>query len=192
MVNLSEPADKLLRTQVGEAVAAVARCDFPDAWPDLIPRLVSSLSPSDYNINTSVLTTAHNIFAPWKSQTRSDTLYSTINTAVAQFSDAYFAIFRATAAHVLTAGIMDAAVLGLLGDTMDLLFLIYHDLTTQDLPPVFEDAQEEFFGNDSEQGWFLKFLLWDPPLLRGDVRCLEPRQMRNRTILTIRIIYLAA
>lgn len=173
MVNLSEPSDKLLRTQVGEAVAAVARVDFPEEWPDLVSRLVASLSSTDYTVNTSVLATAHNIFAPWKSEIRSDHLYSTINLALGQFTEPYFALFRATAGFITSGTIADAAALGLLGDTMDLLFSLYHDMTAQDLPPAFEDAHDEFFGNDTEEGYFLKFLLWDPPLLRGDVRLLS-------------------
>lgn len=172
MVNLSQPQDKLLRSQVGEAVSAVARIDFPETWPDLISRLVSTLSPSDYTVNGSVLQTAHNIFAPWKSEIRSDRLYTTINLALGQFVDPYLALFRATASHITTTEITDPAALGLLGDTMDLLFSLYHDMTAQDLPPAFEDAHEEFFGSDSQEGWFLKFLQWDPPLLRGDVRLL--------------------
>jgi hypothetical protein len=36
MISLSSPADKLLRAQMGEAVAAVAEIDFPEQWPDLI------------------------------------------------------------------------------------------------------------------------------------------------------------
>lgn len=171
MVNLSDPSDKLVRTQVGETVAAVARIDFPDSWPDLVSRLVSTLSPTDYSVNISVLQTAHNIFAPWKSEIRSDRLYSTINLALSQFVEPYFSLFRATASSVASMDGAGIPAVPLLGDTMNLLFNLYYDLTAQDLPPAFEDAHEEFFGNEKEEGWFLKFLRWDPPLLRGDVSC---------------------
>ncbi len=135
-------------------------------------RLVSSFSPTDYNVNVSVLQTAHNIFFPWRSASASNELYTTINFALSEFQDAYFALFRATAPHLLTASIPDVAVLTLLGETMELLFSIYHDLVAQDLPPAFEDGQEEFFGKDGgDEGWFLNFLKWDPSLLHGDVSC---------------------
>lgn len=173
MVHLSGPSDKLVRTQIGESIAAVARSDFPDSWPDLVSRLVSALSPTDYAINISVLQTAHNIFAPWKSEIRSDRLYSTINLALSHFVDAYFTLFRTTASHVASPDAADVSILALLGDTMDLLFNLYYDLTAQDLPPASEDAHDEFFGNEKEEGWLLRFLKWDPPLLRGDVSCLN-------------------
>ena len=47
------------------------------------------------------------------------------------------------------------------------LLSLFYDLTFQDLPPVFEDNNAEFFG--SEQGWFVRFLQWDPAQLAGDV-----------------------
>ena len=169
MVSLSGPSDKLLRTQIGEAVAAVAQSDFPDPWKDLMTRLVSEFSPSDYRINVSVLQTAHNIFSPWRSEIRSDTLYSTIIFALSQFQEPYFALLRATAPHLLSATITDTTVLELLGDTMDLVFALFYDMTAQDLPPAFEDAHDEFFGNDVDEGLFLKFLRWDPSQLQGDV-----------------------
>ncbi|KAF8307881.1 Cse1-domain-containing protein [Clavulina sp. PMI_390] len=170
MVSLSQPTDKLLRSQVGEAVATVAKHDFPDAWPDLVSNLVGTLTPSDYTTNLSVLQTAHNIFAPWKSEIRSDNLYKTINLALSQFVEPYFALFRATGTLLTSADAagMNAATLGLLGDVMDLLFSLYYDMTAQDLPPAFEDAHEEFFGSETQEGWFVKFLQWNPPQLEGD------------------------
>ncbi|KAF8329082.1 Cse1-domain-containing protein [Cantharellus anzutake] len=169
MVSLSSPTDKLLRMQIGEAVSAVASSDFPNSWGDLMARLVNSFSSTDYNVNLSVLQTAHNIFLPWRAATASNELYSTINLALSQFQDSYFALFRATAPHLLTASITDVSVSSLLGETMELLFSLYYDLVAQDLPPAFEDVQDEFFGKDGgDEGWFLKFLKWDPPLLQGD------------------------
>ena len=156
MVQLSGPNDKLLRAQVGEAVAIVARQDFPDAWPDLIPRLVGTLSPDNFAVNLSVLQTAHSVFAPWKSAIRSDALYATINLALNQFQEPYFGIFRATANHLLSSNISNRAELQLYGDTMDMLFNLYYDMVAQDLPPAFEDAHVEFFGDDSNEGWFIR------------------------------------
>lgn len=171
MVSLSTPSDKLLRAQIGEAVSIVAKYDFPSTWPDLVSKLVETLSPTEYTVNVSVLQTAHSIFAPWKSEIRSDRLYATINLALEQFTSTYFALFRATATHILSpeAAQLDASSLGLLAECMVLLFALYYDMTAQDLPPVFEDSAEEFFGSDKDQGWFLRFLQWNPPVLVGDV-----------------------
>ena len=49
-----------------------------------------------------------------------------------------------------------------------LLAEIFYDFTCQDLPPAIEDAHDEFFVPTT--GWFQRFLTWDPPELRKDVR----------------------
>jgi exportin-2 (importin alpha re-exporter) len=60
--------------------------------------------------------------------------------------------------------------ISVIAECMALLLAIYFDLTSQDLPPMVEDSFPEFFGIEGgDEGWFIKFLRWDPPQLRGDV-----------------------
>lgn len=54
-----------------------------------------------------------------------------------------------------------------MAQTQDVLCSIFFDLTCQDLPPSLEDAHGEFFGEAN--GWFPRFLQWEPADLRGDV-----------------------
>lgn len=50
---------------------------------------------------------------------------------------------------------------------MTLLMEIFYDFTCQDLPPAIEDAHTEFFG--PPEGYFHKFLAWNPAGLAVDV-----------------------
>ena len=57
---------------------------------------MASLSADDLNINLGVLETAHSIFAPWRSQSRSDDLFSTINLVLEKFTVPFLQLFQLT------------------------------------------------------------------------------------------------
>ena len=138
-------------------------------------QLVSSLSATDYEANLGVLETAHSIFRPWRSQTRSDKLFSEINLVFSRFMAHFLQLFRQTSSLLLTTTSPNPPLTSskeyyaLLARNMVLLIDIFYDFTCQDLPPAIEDSYDEFFG--SSPGWFQAFLNWDPDQLRGDVRC---------------------
>lgn len=185
MVALSSQS-KLLRTQIADAVGLVAAVDFPTLWPGLLTQLVSHLSSADYAVNVCILETAHSIFAPWRSQTRSDALFESINYTVANFQDPFFAVFDATATTLLSG--QNVPNLNVVAQAQSLLMQIYLDLTFQDIPPKFEDSVAQFFGADNgDEGYFIKFLKWDSPVLRGDEEEPTPTEPMNikTTILEI-------
>jgi exportin-2 (importin alpha re-exporter) len=133
-----------------------------------LQKLVSSLSSTDYSVNIGVLQTAHSIFQPWRAATRSDALYTVINYVLSRFSKPFLGLFEHTAELLLTNAPGDTtSTPELRAQAMVLLVDIFYDLTSQDLPPDIEDSHARFFG---ENGLFLRFLAWDPPTLRGDVR----------------------
>ncbi|EIW74080.1 importin alpha re-exporter [Coniophora puteana RWD-64-598 SS2] len=171
LLALSGPRDRAIRAQIAESVALVAEVDFPDRWPELIDHLVNSLSPTNYTATIAILEASHAIFSPWRSQVRSDALFTTINIVLSRFVEPFIALFRHTANLVLSpdpnAAAASAGVsLEGLAQAQILLVEIFHDLTCQDLPPAIEDSHKEFF--DPTQGWWIRFLPWDPPQLRVD------------------------
>ena len=150
MIALAHPADKAIRAQIAESVALVAELDFPSKWPDLIdvrpihpsPNLtpsqqpVLSLSPTEYNINLGVLESAHSIFRNWRSQVRSDQLYSEINLVLDRFVTPFLGLFRQSA--TLLSGTPPPNV----DVVTQALAEIFYDFTCHDLPPAIEDAHE--------------------------------------------------
>ncbi|KAG9044436.1 importin-alpha export receptor [Tulasnella sp. UAMH 9824] len=185
MVALSSQS-KLLRTQIADAVGLVAAIDFPTLWPGLLTQLVSHLSSADYAVNVCILETAHSIFAPWRSRTRSDELFNAINYTLANFQDPFFAVFDATATTLLSGQTIPN--LNVVAQAQSLLMQIYLDLTFQDIPPKFEDSIAQFFGADNgDEGYFIKFLRWNSPALLGDEEDPTPTEPMNikTTILEI-------
>ncbi|KAG2007419.1 importin alpha re-exporter [Coprinopsis cinerea AmutBmut pab1-1] len=171
MITLSNPADKAVRAQIAESVALIAELDFPEKWPDLIDQLRSSLSLTDYNVNVGVLETAHSIFRQWRSQVRSDQLFTEINLVLGKFVQPFLELFKQTASVLVnpssnTALTSPTSNYALLAQAMVLLIDIFFDFTCQDLPPAIEDSYDDFF--DPNRGWFQVLLTWDPAELKGD------------------------
>lgn len=136
----------------------------------ILQQLVSSLSPDTnaYNTNLSILETAHSIFARWRSEMRSNSLYTTINFVLSRFVEPFLSVFRYTAAILLSNDSpLSKSSYETLAQIQAVLLQIFYDLTCQDLPPAIEDAHNEFFG--TEQGWFSRIMDWDPEALQGDV-----------------------
>jgi exportin-2 (importin alpha re-exporter) len=111
----------------------------------------------------------------WRSQFRSDKLYSEINFVLSRFCQPYFELFS----HVdrlLSAPAGQAfpenASLPLLAQSLLLLIELFHDLSSQDLPPFFEENINMFMGTpggDGSDGWLRKYLSWERMELKGDV-----------------------
>lgn len=128
---------------------------------------MASLSADDLNINLGVLETAHSIFAPWRSQSRSDDLFSTINLVLEKFTVPFLQLFQLTLQLLFSTPSPQKSTLETLSQTVYLLVELFHDLTCQDLAPRFEDGHKDFF--DKDTGYFMRLMAWDPTELQTDV-----------------------
>ncbi|CAE6534937.1 unnamed protein product [Rhizoctonia solani] len=177
----ADKSDRLARPQLAESLAVIAGEDYPDRWPTLMEQLTSSLSKDDYNINVGVLEAAHAVCAPWKSQVRSDKLFSTIISVVNVLGTPVLMMFK----HVTDILLGGATGLGeeqhkVLAQTLHLLLCLYADLVDQDIPPIFEDSVPQFFGvAGGDDGLFLKILAWNPEALKGDPEEPTPTPVHN-------------
>lgn len=120
-----------------------------------LQQLVAALTESDYSINNGVLTTAHSIFKRWRSQFRTDDLFREIIYVLERFCEPFLGIFRRTDQLLSDPSYhnLPLAQRVQLAQAMILLTQIYHDLNSQDLPPFFEDNNNEFMG------YFAKYLV---------------------------------
>ena len=134
------------------------------------------MSDSNYSVNIGVLQTAHSIFVPWRSATRSDALFTSINYVLSRFGRPFLQLFEHTTRLLLSNPTNTApnSTLEMISQAQVSLVDIYYDLTCQDLPPDFEDTHAQFFGPPS--GLLLQLLAWDPEVLRGDVSSFHYRR----------------
>ncbi|PVV00395.1 hypothetical protein BB560_005228 [Smittium megazygosporum] len=131
-----------LQLQLNEAISTIADCDFPAEWPNLIKDLVSHLSSTDFVSNNAVLATFHSIFNRYRSDFRSDLLFSEIKYVISSFFNPYFQIFLS--ADQLLSSCTDLALGKLYLEAIKNCVIIYYDLNCQDLPELFEDNLDQF------------------------------------------------
>ncbi|OLL26293.1 Importin alpha re-exporter [Neolecta irregularis DAH-3] len=151
----------ILQVQLGEAVTIIADSDFPENWPELMDDLVSRLSPDDMVVNNGVLQTAHSIFKRWRSQFRSDVLFTEIKFVLDRFCNPFFDLLKRVD-ELIEQNARNAAALRVLLQTLFLISKISFDLNCQDLPEFFEDNLTLIFGT------FHKYLTYTNPLMETD------------------------
>jgi exportin-2 (importin alpha re-exporter) len=132
-----------LQVQVGEAVTLIADSDFPSKWENLIDNLISQISLTDMKVTNGVLHTAHSIFKRWRSQFRSDSLFTEIAFVLSRFCEPFLAIFKQTDA-MIEQNQSNKEALEVLLHTLLLLTKVFYDLNCQDIPEFFEDHMAEF------------------------------------------------
>ncbi|SJX63336.1 probable CSE1-Nuclear envelope protein that mediates the nuclear export of importin alpha [Sporisorium reilianum f. sp. reilianum] len=132
------PAPTNVRSQLEEAIALVAERDFPQDWPNLMDDLVPKLASQDDQLVLGILRTAHTIFYRWRSAFRSDALYSEINYVLGKFALPHLELLKRTD-HRLLDPATPSASLPVLGSILNMALQVFYDLSSQDLPPQFED-----------------------------------------------------
>ena len=156
---ISVPAG--IQAQLGEAVSVIADSDFWERWETLVDDLISRLQPDDLTVNIGVLQVAHSIFARWRPLFRSDDLYTEINHVLSKFAQPFLTLWQNLDGYIDRHG-NDKQALKQAFDELDLVLMLFYDLSCQDLSPVFEDNL------DGISALLLKYLTYDNPLLRTD------------------------
>lgn len=142
-----------VQRQLCEVITLVAAVDFPEGWSDLIPHLVSRLDPGDPDNNIAILRTLHRLFKRYRTERRTDELYTEINFVMGQLAGPLLELYRATEAMV-EATRTNQSALGKVLRTQVLLNKIFYSLSAQDLPAFFEDHLSEFMGHLKTQFLF--------------------------------------
>ncbi|EEH22177.2 hypothetical protein PABG_04388 [Paracoccidioides brasiliensis Pb03] len=156
---ISVPAG--IQTQLGEAVSIIADSDFWERWDTLVDDLVSKFSPDNTIVNIGVLQVAHSIFKRWRPLFRSDDLYTEINHVLQKFGNPYLSLLESLDTFLeqnkskkeqLTQGFTQ----------LNLMIKLLYDLSSHDLPPMFEDHLQAI------AAVLLKYLVYDNALLHTD------------------------
>ncbi|PJF16661.1 hypothetical protein PSACC_03523 [Paramicrosporidium saccamoebae] len=143
IVGILTKVPPVIQNQLCEAVTLIAAVDFPEEWPDLIQRLVERLNPADFDNNIAILKTLHRMFKRYRTEFRSDELYTEINFVLGQLASPLLEMYKALDALV-ESNASNKETLQKLLRAQILLNKIYYSLNAQDLPAFFEDNLGEF------------------------------------------------
>ncbi|KAL1587744.1 hypothetical protein WHR41_03668 [Cladosporium halotolerans] len=138
LIGLMVKVPPTLQAQLGDAISVIADSDFYQRWDTLVDDLVSRLTPDNAATNNGVLKVAHSVFKKWEPLYRSDELYTEINHVLSKFGDPFLQLWS-NEDQVITANENNAPVLKEHLGTLDLIIKLLYDLSSQDLPPQFED-----------------------------------------------------
>jgi len=138
-----------LQAQLSEALALVAKHDFPAQWPTLLPEVVSQIeasiiaSPKQYHQLDGLLKIAHSIFMRYRHEFKSDALFTEIKYVLQHFQAPLLKLMQLSLAD-LTAVASDAKASTQLLGCVTLIATLHYDLAFQDLPEYFEDHIKEW------------------------------------------------
>ncbi|KAI9049173.1 hypothetical protein LZ554_007020 [Drepanopeziza brunnea f. sp. 'monogermtubi'] len=150
-----------IQSQLGETISVIADSDFWTKWDSLVDDLVSRLTPDNPRVNIGVLEVAHSIFKRWRPLFASDGLYTEINHVLSKFGEPFVQLLANTDRQI-DANKDNKDVLKQYVEVMNLLVKLFYDLSSQDLPPIFE---ENLGGVTS---LLHKYLTYENPLLATD------------------------
>ncbi|KAG8412925.1 importin-alpha export receptor [Metarhizium acridum] len=150
-----------VQKQLGEAISVIADSDFWRRWDTLTQELVSRFSTTDPKVNVGVLEVAHSIFNRWRPLNRSNELYIEINHVITTFGQPFVQLLVTTDSKIAAHANDKDALRGWF-ETLDMQIKILHDMSSHDLPPIFE----ENLASISEL--LHKYLTYNNPLLETD------------------------
>ncbi|KAL1960042.1 hypothetical protein VTO42DRAFT_214 [Malbranchea cinnamomea] len=161
LISLMISMPPAIQTQLGEAVSVIADSDFWERWDTLVDDLVSRLSPDNIAVNIGVLQVAHSIFKRWRPLFRSDELYIEINHVLDRFGSPYLSLFESLDGYI-EQNRSDKEKITQAFTQLNLMIKLLYDLSSHDLPPIFEDNLGAL------ASVLLKYLMYDNNLLHTD------------------------
>ncbi|KAK8199919.1 CAS/CSE protein [Phyllosticta capitalensis] len=150
-----------IQTQLGDAISMIAESDFYERWDTLVEDLASRLTPNDAKVNNGVLQVAHSIFKRWRPLFRTDELFTEINHVLQRFSQPFLQLLTNTDAQI-SANESNKEALQAYAQTLNLIIKLLHDLSCQDIPPLFESHMDQLVA------FLHKYLTYDNQLLHTD------------------------
>jgi exportin-2 (importin alpha re-exporter) len=121
---------------------------------------VSRLTRDNAAVNSGVLQVAHSIFRRWRPLFRSDALFTEINHVLSKFGSPFLELL-ANIDQAITNHQNDKTALEADLRVLELAIQIFYDLSSQDLPPIFEDNLQAI------ATLLHKYLVYENPLLHN-------------------------
>ena len=132
-----------VQKQLCESITVIASVDFPQEWTSLLPSLVQRLDLNSLDNALAILRTLHHMFKRYRTEMRSDELYSEINIVMTHFAAPMLSFKQAIDAHLLNYA-SDKVVIEKLIRIQTLINKIFYSLSSQDIPAFFEENLTAF------------------------------------------------
>lgn len=161
-----------IQSQASEAIALIAKVDYPAQWDNLLPELVQQFGSSDPAVVNGVLKTANSIFKSFRYVGRTDELYKVILYTLERIQAPLLTLFIETGKAV-DAFAGDPAQLTPRLEALRTMNRIFFSLNYQDLPEFFEDHIQEWMGQ------FAKYLDYKNPCVTDNDEENEPSPIDN-------------
>jgi exportin-2 (importin alpha re-exporter) len=160
-----------IQKQLSEAVAIIAKSDFPENWGSLLPQLVDKLRMQDIHVTKGVMITANSIMKRFRFASL-DAVNKALYICLHQFQECLLVCYKHTSALIDAAGNDKERLLVLL-ETQRLMSRIFFSLNWQEIPEYFEDHMAEWMTE------FAKFLVYTNPLVINASETAEPGPIEN-------------
>ena len=127
---------ELLQSQLSEALALVAKHDFPAQWPTLLPEVVSQINaaitatPKNWAQLDGLLKISHSIFKRYRHEFKSDELFTEIKYVLEQFQEPLLKLMQFSLADLPAVAADPKGAKQLLG-CLTLIASIHYDLAVQ-------------------------------------------------------------
>lgn len=165
LLPMMRTSPRLVKHQLSDSLTIIARSDFPDNWPALLPDLVAELgvgvTGGAIDVVNGALETVASVFERFRNMEDTDENRGPLKKAIDEFAAPMLQVFNLLAAgaeKALADGAPSAALAPVLR-ALRTLCTIYYLLNNVDLPEFFEDHIKEWMEN------FHKFLSLRAPAL---------------------------
>ena len=141
IVGVLVESDRKVQEVLQDAVYAIALVDYHEAWPALMPEVVSRLEAAmgegNFETINALLRVVSRLFKKYEGQFASDPLLLELKYSLEQFQDPLLAMF--SAASEAASGTDDQELQEKLFESMVLMSAIFYSLSVHDLPEHMED-----------------------------------------------------
>ncbi|WKY05120.1 hypothetical protein Q1695_005831 [Nippostrongylus brasiliensis] len=128
-----------LQSQLSHAVQLMAKKDFPDRWPTLVPTLAEHLKVGDLGRLIAALSAMDQLFRKFRYESKSTALWIELKSCLLTVQEPLTQVYAKMLEFIPQSSTMSTESLTQWLEILCLVCKVFHSLCFQDLPEYFED-----------------------------------------------------
>ncbi|KAK6057893.1 hypothetical protein COOONC_04549 [Cooperia oncophora] len=128
-----------LQGQLSHAVQLMAKRDFPERWPSLVPSLAEHLKVDDLGRLVAALSAMDQLFKKFRYESKSTALWTELKSCLLTVQEPLTQVYAKMIEFIPQRSTMSAESLTQWLEILCLVAKVFHSLCFQDLPEYFED-----------------------------------------------------